>query len=560
MAKKDENEFRYGSSFLPEGERKYSVIRWGWNGLNRTDDIDTGQLSDAMGVIVDPPYVYPAKPGRMWVDFVDGIPLITLNYPDTPGTLHSGTPITIFGTDKYLTMVWRDNDDDKFRFSKIGLDTRTGKTLFVNAELGDSTGVDEDDLVPRSIVQFNVVDTSSGNVVEYEYDRKLLIYPDCYSVPYAGTPSQAQLFNTEHNPVPEASAAAVYGSRVFGVTDDAVFGSAFNSYVDYTLDTADDVSSAHAWWSMSQSNTDADGEFTAMTTYDNHVVLFKKDFMQLVYNNKNPFRIVDVGAFGCDNSRAVCEMGGVLYFASKDKVYAFTGGTPKDISKKLEVGDLTGASLGAYKDVLWMQTKNGLYQYRNGVWSDVTGVIGGNVQEFATLDYGLVALVKEHVVLEGDPLAEWDQYSLQWLDWDVDAMNPAPEDPSEWEPEYAGALWWFETDLMALGKLDVRRVKKVSVLCDGKEDAYIGVCLLPDGIKVPHINPYGEVDAETSELIQKYNVGVLQFNEDGIKMLRVLARQFSSTMHRLFFYGQGYVKVYAAELKIAWGGDLYVES
>ena len=45
MAEKKEKEFSYGSAFLPEGEKKYSVIRWGWNGLNKEDQIDTSALA-----------------------------------------------------------------------------------------------------------------------------------------------------------------------------------------------------------------------------------------------------------------------------------------------------------------------------------------------------------------------------------------------------------------------------------------------------------------------------------------------------------------------------------
>ena len=51
----------------------------------------------------------------------------------------------------------------------------------------------------------------------------------------------------------------------------------------------------------------------------------------------------------------------------------------------------------------------------------------------------------------------------------------------------------------------------------------------------------------------------LYAGESGFKMLRVLTRQFSSTMHRLLFLGKGYMKIHAAELKVSWGGDLYAE-
>jgi hypothetical protein len=101
---------------------------------------------------------------------------------------------------------------------------------------------------------------------------------------------------------------------------------------------------------------------------------------------------------------------------------------------------------------------------------------------------------------------------------------------------------------MALGRLDVRRVKKFSMLCEGNAGATISVYLLKDGKRHPVFVP--------DELC----VGTFTFDKNGFHKLRVLTRQFSADMHQLYFSGNGYVKVYAAELKVSWGGDLYVES
>lgn len=508
MAK--EEEFRYGSSHLPDGEAKYRVIRWGWNGLNRTDEIDTGQLSDSFGIIADPPVLYPLRDPKLWSTYDE--------------------PISIHGFDDKLIVIFR--EDGKIKADVNVYDPASGTTTTYQHEVGNALGTDED-FTPRSVVQFNVVDTSSGNIAAYTYDRRVLVYPDCFSMDfYINGMNPDGHFNTQENPIPNLRMAAVYGSRVFGVDENAVYASAYNSYVDYSLDTADDVSSAHAWMSMSQSNTEADGAFTAVASYDNHAVLFRKDFMQLVYNNKNPFRIVDVGEYGCDNPAAVTHMGGALYFASRDKVYGFTGGTPKDVSKKLEAGDLSGCALGAWRDTLWLQCTSGVYTYKSGVWSAL-GTLQYNgadvtVKQFAALDYGLCALLSNGKIV--------------YLDWDANAMEPVPE--SGWDPSYTKD-WWFETDLMALGSLDVRRVKKCSLLCDGKEGAKVSAWLLTDG--------------EKFDENRSVKVGEITFGEDGKRIMRVLTRQFSGIMHRLRIGGRGFVKIYAAELKISWGGELYVE-
>ena len=554
MAKKDE-EFRYGESSIPTGEKKYSIIRWDWNGLNRTDDIDTGQLSDTAGIVCDPPYIVPCKLAKKITSLSTGIPIHASGYMPTPvetATRHTGVPISLFydylNTYGALSLIWLDQDTDKITVSRYYYNNKDytgtphGWYDIVDFELG--AGGASDLNKPRTSVVFNAVDTTSGNIMEYTYDRKQLIYPDCYSLPVVMSGSAAK-FNTSENPIPTPTMATIYNSRVFGVTiNDLLTASAFNSYVDYSLDTASDVSSSHAWASMAGSSTDADGKITAITTYDNHVVIFRKDFMQLVYNNKNPFRIVDVGKYGCDSNKSWTILNGVLFFASNEKIYAYTGGTPKEISAKVEVGDLSGAVLGSFKDTVWVQTKDTMYLYKpkTGAWSDVQIApfdnVYGKVVQFATMDYGLAALV------DRDSTGSSPVYDLYMMDWDTDLMDLDDNAAPDWIPEYVGE-WWFETDLMALGRLDVRRVKKFSMLCQGSEDAEVAVWLLKDG------EPF---DEDTS-----VKIGEMTFDDDGYHLMRILTRQFSSTMHKLRFAGKGFVKIYAAELKISWGGDVYVE-
>lgn len=504
MAEKEN--FYYGSVAIPSYENKYSIIRWGWNGLNKSDKLDTGQLTDSCGVVVDPPYIIPMKKAKEFAKY--------------------SAPIAIFGFNSNLLVIYKDGDDikeDVINPMKEIVDT------------GTFTGDTVADDVKRTAVQFNVVDTSSGNIAAYTYDRRILLYPDGYSIKmdFSGEPAT---FMTQY--VPRANYATVYGSRVFGVNDDSVFCSKYNSYVDYSLDTADDTNDANAWYSMSQSNTKADSKITAVTTYDNHVVVFKAGFMQLIYNNKNPFRIVDVGEYGCDNQYAVTEMNGVLYFASKDSVYRYGGGTPKKISKPLEIGDYSGAVLGSFKNKMFLFVNGHLYSYMyntsEGTWSDLGEIIRDgnavNVKQFASLDYGIAALLSNGEII--------------FIDWDNESVETAGGNPMEWEEEYPDE-WWFETDFITAGKLDIRRVKKLSLLCEIEKGAYVEAYLLRDGEKF---------DKEISLF-----AGKTSDDRDGFVMLRVLTRQTSGYMHRLRIHGHGKVKIYAAELKISWGGDIYVE-
>ena len=489
------NEFVYLSSSLPMAESRYSLLRWGWGGINRTDTIDSGQISDCSGIDIDPPKITASHKFTNYAHYAD--------------------PIGIFGFDDFLIVIYRDS-------GKIKVDWRRGNDIRTGV-IGDAKN-DLLDFRKRSVVQFNVA-KNTENIVASTFERKLLIFPDCVSMDFR--PSASNPISSLGSTYPNLHMASVYGSRVFGVDSNLVYASSYNDYANWDLDTADDTSAAHAWVSMSQSNVKADGEFTGIYTYDNHVVLFKKDFMQLVYNNKNPFRIVDVGSYGADNQYAIAETNGVLYFASQDGVYAFGGGTPKLMSASLGLQDYTGAVLGGYKDSLYCQIGNTLYRLKNGTWSgsDVTSP----VKQFAANDNGLYGM-----------LSNGDIVMIRSAD---DAEQDADSSDTSFNPDDYGD-WWFETDLMFAGRLDVRRAKKITLLAEIWRGSTVSAYLLKDGEKF---------NSATSRRI-------LYSGKSGMQEMRGMLRGFGAFCHRLRICGHGKAIIHAAELMISWGGDVYQNS
>ena len=489
------NEFVYLSSSLPMAESRYSLLRWGWGGINRTDTIDSGQISDCSGVEIDPPK-------------------ITASHKFT-NYAHYAEPIGIFGFDDFLIVIYRDS-------GKIKVDWRRGNDIRTGV-IGDAKN-DLLDFRKRSVVQFNVA-KNTENIVASTFERKLLIFPDCVSMDFR--PSASNPISSLGSTYPNLHMASVYGSRVFGVDSNLVYASSYNDYANWDLDTADDTSAAHAWVSMSQSNVKADGEFTGIYTYDNHVVLFKKDFMQLVYNNKNPFRIVDVGSYGADNQYAIAETNGVLYFASQDGVYAFGGGTPKLMSASLGLQDYAGAVLGGYKDSLYCQIGNTLYRLKNGTWSgsDVTS----SIKQFAANDNGLYWM-----------LSNGDIVMIRPAD---DAEQDADSSDTSFNPDDYGD-WWFETDLMFAGRLDVRRAKKITLLAEIWRGSTVSAYLLKDGEKF---------NSATS-------IRILYSGKSGLQEMRGMLRGFGAFCHRLRICGHGKAIIHAAELMISYGGDVYKDS
>jgi hypothetical protein len=469
---------------IPAGESRYRIVRWGWGGLNKTSIIDTGDITDADGVYINPPYVDAA--------------------PSPTVIAHYTEPVGIFAFSGILLVLYRQN-------GKIMMDYRTDTAVYTGI-ISDAKGTDED-FLPRSIVQFNVAENTE-NIVSSTYNRRLLIFPDKVAMDRDITAS-GFVADSLGDAYPNLKYATVYGSRVFGVDDNLVYASSYNDYADWDLDTADDVSDANAWVSMSQSNVKADGAFTDITIYDNHVVLFKRDFTQLVYNNKNPFRIVDVTAYGDDNPFAVTETEGTLFFASKDMVYAFTGGIPQAIAENIAPIDLRGACMGSYKDRTYICAGNMLYRFKGGAWSQKA--LQSHIRQFASNETGLFGITED-----GDILAI---------------------DSQELGNTYTGT-WYFETDLMASGRLDIRRVKKISVLCQIEEGASLSVYLLKD---------FEKFDADKSH-------EVLTSSGHGMRTLCCLVRGTSAGMHRLRFVGNGKVRIYALEMHVSWGGEIYKET
>ena len=146
--------------------------------------------------------------------------------------------------------------------------------------------------------------------------------------------------------MPDLKYATVHLSRVFGVDDDRVYASGYNDYTNWNLDTTDEYNESNSWCSPSQANTKAGGTFTGITTFDNHIICFKRDFMHEIYNTKNPFRLQDIYAEGTIDNRTIQDVDGKLIFVSEDDVKIYTGSNPRIIGYNLNMSQFTYAVSG----------------------------------------------------------------------------------------------------------------------------------------------------------------------------------------------------------------------
>lgn len=316
--------------------------------------------------------------------------------------------------------------------------------------------------------------------------------------------------------MPDLKCATVHVSRVFGVDDDRVYASGYNDYTNWNLDTIDEYNDANSWCSPSQANTKAGGKFTGITTFQSHVICFKRDFMHEIYNTKNPFRLQDIYAEGAIDQRTIQDVDGKLIFVSEDDVKIYTGSNPRIIGYNLNMSQFTYAVSGTDNRnyYLYCEDKDGkmyLYVYDTftEMWSEQS--VACRVLSFAHNKNGMYMLDEDGIVYKMDT----DTYDHEWS---------------------------FETDLITNKTVDIKHVKKLQMLVNVEEDADMQVYILYDDEKF---------DKNTSHL-------VYTSKKAGKYPIRVKPRQTANYGFKLHFEGKGYVKLYELEIFIEAGGDLFV--
>ena len=321
--------------------------------------------------------------------------------------------------------------------------------------------------------------------------------------------------------MPDIKYATVHLSRVFGVDDDRVYASGYNDYTNWNLDTIDEYNDANAWCSPSQSNTKAGGSFTGITSFQNHVVCFKRDFMHEVYNTKNPFRLQDIYGEGAIDNRTIQDVDGKLIFVSEDDVKIYTGSNPRIIGYNLNMSQFTYAVSGTDNRnyYLYCEDDRGnmylyVYDTYNELWSEQR--IDDTVLSFAHNKNGMYMLCQSGYVYKMDT----ENYSHDWS---------------------------FETELITSKTVNIKHIKKLQMLVDVKPGASFQVYILYDD---------EDFDAMTSE--EKTKRLVFSSNKSGKLPVRVKPRKTANYGFKLHFEGAGYVKLYELEIFVESGGELYV--
>lgn len=459
---------KYLFSALPQGQTLYSFKRKSLCGIDKKNTLDNFALVDALNTDVSE--------------------LPSLRSLKTASTLKTGysRPLSLHAFDDYILVVYYDSTEEC-----VKVDCVKGENTYT-AVL--KSGASADDCYARSVVQFNEY-TTPLDPLSGVFERKLLFFPDkkycSYEINGAFVISDIPGAAT----MPDIRYATVFASRLFGVDGERVYASEFNNYAGWNLDTGGESLASNAWATTTQANIRADGDFKAVITYDGHAVCFKEDFMHQLYNTKNPFRITDIGAYGCINNNAVCEFDGLLAFVSPAGVMLYGGGYPKCISNCLNISDYGKSMLAAYKENLYF------YSYEDNtvfVYNSVTESWGqlelSNIKAMSQNSAGAYAVTGTSLLkLNGESYGAFS----------------------------------FTTDSMSFGENEIKRIKGISVIAELGEDSHLDI----------FINSKGVSNLAASS------------GETGMSVLRSALSLLGSESFSLTFSGSGYVKIWSVSLK-----------
>lgn len=126
--------------------------------------------------------------------------------------------------------------------------------------------------------------------------------------------------------VPALTACCVCGDRLYGIAGKNIYVSASGSATDfYSGSTGDGTHAATL-------SSDAEGEFTALSSWQGYVVFFKSDrICKLLGSRADSFTLQDRWGVGVPAPLAhtLCEVGDALYYASAGGVWRYRGQEPE---------------------------------------------------------------------------------------------------------------------------------------------------------------------------------------------------------------------------------------
>lgn len=126
----------------------------------------------------------------------------------------------------------------------------------------------------------------------------------------------------------------VYNNRVIGVHKNQIRASALGDFTNF-WEYADEAGNPSATGAYA-TDVGSAGDFTGICTYNNVLLLFKKDIVYEMYGSM-PYTITELCTTGCIDNDSICSIDGVLYWASPKGIVRYSGGVPTVISTQIDI-------------------------------------------------------------------------------------------------------------------------------------------------------------------------------------------------------------------------------
>lgn len=204
----------------------------------------------------------------------------------------------------------------------------------------------------------------------------------------------------------------VHYNRIFGIKGSDVYASKVGDFKIWDDYSGNEMNS----WAA---DVYSEGNFTGITSYQDHVVFFKRDRMYELYGyTPSQFKIMEVNKIGCIDNKSISEVGGVLYFMSEKGVQSYAGGFPRDISDKLNLNNITkAASIGdGRKYYVCINGVVYIYDTWQGTWIPYMDI---DVVEFGKSDNDIYALAADGNIYQleaGNEIVEWEAITKKFDD------------------------------------------------------------------------------------------------------------------------------------------------
>ena len=133
---------------------------------------------------------------------------------------------------------------------------------------------------------------------------------------------------------PKIKYGTVYNNRIVGVKKNDIRVSALGDFVNFT-EYADEDGNPSATGAYA-TDVGSAGDFTGICVYNNVLLLFKRNMIYEMYGSM-PYTITELCSVGCVDNDSICEINGILYWASPMGIVRYSGGVPAVISQKINI-------------------------------------------------------------------------------------------------------------------------------------------------------------------------------------------------------------------------------